>query len=368
MDIRLIRIKDLPDFLQSEEYQTMPVLPISRHRGLSHAYNPRAKPEEVALVLVYLEDRLMGYLGFVPDTIHLGEKSVNLGWMSCIWVSPNARGKGIAKAMLKKGFEAWEDHVIVTEFTEIAKNIYQRYGDFMDLDIKQGVRAYLRANLAYLLPAKKPAVGKIRSLLQLGDFLLNLPNELRIQIYKWIHTLNNVKIEYLSQIDASTETFIRQFQEGELFRRGATELNWMLQYPWVLSAPSKDEPANRYYFTSVAKRFDFMAMRIYDQTNSLAAVLILAIRNRNLKIPYAYFAPKHTDLVRKVILRHMIEMRLDMLTVYHPFLTEIFRNSRSPFYLVRPFSRHYLISTLFQNGLDGHPRAMQDGDGDCAFT
>ena len=227
MNIRLIRIKDLPDFLQSEEYQTMPVIPISRHRGLSHACNPRAKPEEVALVLVYVEEKLMGYLGFVPDTIHLDEQQFNLGWMSCIWVSPDARGKGIAKAMLKKGFEAWEDHVIVTEFTEIAKNIYQRYGDFMDLTISKGVRAYLCANLAYLLPSKRPALRQIRPILKGVDFLLNVPNALRLKIYAWTRKQQKGSIEYLSEIDAETEAFIRQYQEGELFRRGGqrTELD-----------------------------------------------------------------------------------------------------------------------------------------------
>lgn len=368
MDIRIIRIKDMEDFLHSEEYQQMPVLPISRHRGISHARNPRANPEEAALVLVYLEGNLMGYLGFVPDTIHLGDTTANLGWMSCIWVSPDARGKGIAKAMLKRGFEEWEDHVIVTEFTEIARNIYQRYGDFMDLAISQGVRAYLRANLAYLLPTKRVGFAGIRPLLRLVDWVLNLPISLRLWVYQRRHSTTELSYTYLSEIDAETERFIRQFQDGELFQRGAKELNWMLRHPWVLSAPSKDEPASRYYFTSVARRFDFLPIQISRSDGALAAVLILAFRDRNLKIPYAYFAESDLDLVLTVIDKHMIQMKLDMLTVYHPVLAQAIQKRKAPFYLVRPFRRHYLISTLFEQALSDHPRRMQDGDGDCAFT
>lgn len=368
MDIRIIRIKDLQEFLNSEEYQTMPVIPISRHRGLAHAYNPRAHPEEAALVLVYLDEQLMGYLGFVPDTIHVNGKSTNLGWMSCIWVSPDARGKGIAKAMLKRGFEEWENRVIVTEFTEIARNIYQRYGDFMDLRISQGVRAYMRANLAYLLPAKKPGLTRIRPFLKLLDASLNIVNDVRLKLLSVFQSQPSLHYEYVSEIDAQTESFIRSFQEGELFQRGMIELNWMLSYPWVLSAPGKDEPAKRYYFTSVVKRFDFLPIRLYDSEQRLVGLLILAIRDRNLKIPYAYFEEANRPLVLACILHHMKQMKLNMLTVYHPLLCKAIREESTPFYLIRPFSRHYLISTLFAEDLEHHPRILQDGDGDCAFT
>ncbi|MEM7373067.1 MAG: GNAT family N-acetyltransferase [Bacteroidota bacterium] len=368
MEIRIIRIKELPDFLNSEEYRNMPEIPISRHRGLSHAYNPRAKPEEAALVLVYIDTQLMGYLGFVPDTIYLEEAGINLGWMSCIWVSPDARGKGIAKAMLKRGFEEWENRVIVTEFTEIAKNIYERYGDFMDLTISNGIRAYMRANLAYLLPAKRPSLHKLKPLLRLIDGVLNLFHDFRLRIYQINYRKHQPTYEYLSEIDGPTEAFIRSFQKEELFRRGASELNWMLHHPWVLSAPAKDEPAQRYYFTSVANRFDFLAMRVYGPENRLAAVLIFAIRDTHLKLPYAYFSEADSELVLKVILHHMLQMRLDMLTVYHPVLTQAIRQYSTPFYLTRPFSRHYLISTRFEAGLRTHARTLQDGDGDCAFT
>ena len=53
--IRDITIGGLRDFIESPEYKQMPVIPITRHRGVSHIHNPMAGSDDKILFLAYDE-------------------------------------------------------------------------------------------------------------------------------------------------------------------------------------------------------------------------------------------------------------------------------------------------------------------------
>src|SRR5690606_13475622 len=165
MELREFTPKNLAEFLSSEEYKTMPVVPISRHRALSHIKNPRVSENDVILVLATVEGKMAGYLGVFADYIFLNEQKEKAGWLSCMWVDPEVRGQGIAKKLLNRVLERWENRILVTEFTPAAKGLYDRFGQFQDLKISEGLRCFLRFNLDELLPKKFPVLEKFKPLL-----------------------------------------------------------------------------------------------------------------------------------------------------------------------------------------------------------
>ncbi|MEM6347765.1 MAG: GNAT family N-acetyltransferase [Bacteroidota bacterium] len=365
--IKELRAADLQAYIYSAEYEQSPVLPISRHRALSHIANPRLQAEDVILLLAYNEENvLVGYLGVLPDEIFINGKHARGGWLSCMWVNPITRGQGIGGKLVAAALNAYDQRILVTEFTPAAKRLYDRAEAFVDLHQAVGLRGFLRFNTAKVLPRKKPLFQRLKPLLMLGDWLLNLPNDLRVKLKNY---RPNLHWEYVNELDDELENFLIARQNNQVFRRGQAEINWMLMQPWILSGPDQDDYSRRYHFSAVDERFDFMLLRLYRRTGELAGLLMLSVRNQHMKVPFLYVEEDLLPEVAKLIFKHMQQMKLNMLSVFHPALVAHIRANQHPFFHLRDLRRHYIIAKEFADDITAQGEiVIQDGDADCAFT
>lgn len=366
MNIECIKVGDLEAWTRSAAFRQLTVLPISRRRARSHACNPRAREEDVALVLAYLEQKLVGYLGMLPDAMIHDGQAKRFAWMSCIWVDPNTRGKGVAKALLRRGYEEWDQHLLATEFTAPAKSLYDKLGWFAPLTEKEGLRLYLRFNLAQLLPAKKPKLSVILPLLQLSDGFLNVLNAVRLAFVKQ-QVPETMQIQTAKQLSENDFQFIEKKQEEEFSRRGRAELNWILENPWLGSEAEDQEDAKGYHFSVYSPQFQFVVLRLQLHQETIA-VLILSLRDQALKVPYAWFDAQQASMVTLALSNYMLSQDLSILTLYQADLVAAFQKKSAPFFHKRTFKRPYLVTHRLQE--QGLPVSihLQDGDGDCAFT
>ena len=369
MELREFTPKTLADFIQSEEYARMPVVPISRHRAWSHIRNPRVSEDDVILVLAMVEGKMAGYLGVLADHIYLDGQKEKAGWLSCMWVDPEVRGQGIAKRLLNQVLERWDNRILVTEFTPAAKGLYDRSNQFQDLKISKGLRCFLRFNFDELLPKKFPALEKFKSLLSLKNDMLNFGNELRLKSWKSDHNLENIQVKTVEEIDEKLAEFISVRQENQLEKRNAKDLNWLLKNPWLLPNSEDDGTAKRYHFSAFAESFEQLPLTITDQRDNLLGFVMLAIRGNDLKVPYCYADQQNIGVVADVIIREMLNRKLRTLTVFQPALVAFFKQHPKPFIHLHPLNRHYIISKKFAELLKQQPEVViQDGDADCAFT
>jgi len=372
MLIKKIYQKDLQEFIESGEYQKSTYLPISRIRGLSQIKNPKAKPEDLLLVMIFENDEMQAYLGILPDELHFKDengqiKKEHAGWLSCIWVNPEKRGKGYAAALIKTVLEAWDKRILATEFTTAAKALYDKTEQFIDLSKPEGIRAYLKLNLSYLLISKnREKWSKFKLLLNLTDSLANLFLKLRLLFI----AKKKVNYNLVSEFDAEMEDFINKHREAnELTGRTIEDLKWMINNPWLKSGAKPDEESKRYHFSSVADFFAFKIMKVYDTNNKIAAILLLSVRDKNLKIPYAYLSPSSEGISILAVEQFMREQKLDMLTLFHPKLVNAFRQCSSACFMIRKMRRHFIISKEFEADLTSSKSiSLQDGDADAAFT
>jgi hypothetical protein len=363
MIIKEITAGELKDFIHSTEYKKLTVVPITRHRALSHINNPRVSPADVVLLLAYVDDKLAGYIGILADK--LITKDTRTGWISCFWVDDSTKGKGVAKVLLNKAFELWNNNLMVTQVPE-ARGTYIRSGLFMDPFTCKGIRGYLRFNLNELLPARNKKFKKFRGVLKATDRLLNVFNDLRIKL---ISEPQEGRFEYVNEIDAETDKFIKRFHGKNLTKREESELNWIIRFPWVLSAPVSDLTSKRYIFSSLDKQHSLMNIKIYDQTDNVKAFLMISVKGKNMKIPYCYFEPSDVGEVMKLIYLHMLKMNLNMLTTFNPLLREYMLSHKTPFIYKKEIIQEYFISKIFETSLGSlSEHSFQDGDGDCAFT
>lgn len=365
MRFQSIRIKELEDFVTSAQYKQAAVLPITQHRAYSQVQNPRAQPNDVALVLAYEGEELVAYLGVLPDTLYLGGQALRCGWMSCIWVDSNMRGRGLAKKLLYRVLEAWDNRILATDFTPAAKSLYDKTQQFADLSVRKGLRGYVRPDFAQLLARRSRIFKTLKPALHLLDRLLDLPNSLRLAF----HSSRCPPIRYVSTIDEEAWYFIQSLQSEELLRRGKKELEWIVRYPWLLSTPLEDTHSSRYYFSARAKNFQLWNIKVYDAQQRLAAFLMLSFRDGHLKVPYAYYRADGLALAAETIKAHLLKSGAKMLTVFQEELVQYFQSQRSPFFLTRRMEKGYLISKVFEAQLAKQGRfRLQDGDGDAAFT
>ena len=365
MQIREIQHHQLQEYIDSEEYKHTKHIAISTQRALSHIRNPRAKADDLVLVLIYEQEEMVAYLGVFPDDLHFSTGIEHVGWLSCMWVNPKMRGKGIAKKLINSVFEAWEYKILVTEFTPAAEGLYNRTEQFMDLAKPKGVRGYLRLNSAYLLSKKDPKWNKWKWFLGSIDMLFNMPNTLRLKL----NSFNCPTFEYVSEIDQEAWDFVEQHKSNELMDRNREDLQWMVNNPWLISSGIKDQNALRYSFSSTTTSFVFLNIKIYDKEMQMIGFLILSIRDKNMKIPYAYYKKGAEEAVMKVVYKHLFDLKLNMLTIFHSALVEQVKTKPSPFFLKRDFQRHYIIGKVLREQLEATPDfIIQDGDADAAFT
>ncbi|MCK9424021.1 MAG: GNAT family N-acetyltransferase [Bacteroidales bacterium] len=367
IDFKILNKEGLEKFINSDEYFRLKTLPITKHRAISHIKNPRADKDDILLILVYTENDIVGYLGVLPDRLFLSnEKSYKCGWLSCFWVDSSVRGKGIGEQLIRKALMLWDNKILSTEFVPLTKKIYNKTGAFGSPLIKSGIRLYIRMNLQTILPPKKRIFQKIKAFLKVIDAFLNSLLDLRFLFCK--NKLPPVKLEYVNHLDNETGKFISRFQDRALFKRGINELNWIIDYPWILSKPTKDFDSQRYYFSSVDKSFDFYCLKVRNNLDELVAFLILTKRNRILKLPYCYMEKGALTHVIKIIDIHILNWRIDTFSTFHPELVKYLSTKKTISIYKKKIERQYLISNVLNNIIKENKYNIQDGDADCAFT
>lgn len=365
MEIKKIHIKDLEAFVLSDEYLQMEVVPISKIRAISHANNPLAKPEDVALVLIYVEGKMEAYLGVLPDEIYPQGKAERCGWLSCMWVNPNLRGRGLAKKLINTVFEAWGYRILVTEFTPEAKGLYDSTKQFLDLAKPNGVRGYMRSNLHRLLPKRNPRWERATRLLKVVDAFLNFFMDSKLWFLKY---QPNLIAFPLSKPDSDCANLIKKVNALAFMRRGEQGMEWMSKYPWLTERPNEPGIERRYHFSTICKKFKCIQYKLMTKEGEIVAYLMISVRDGAMKVPYLYAEANVMPDVAKFIFQKLLEERCDTITVFHPLLRDYICQNKGPFFLKRQFQRHYIISKVFGEDWGGSPISIQDGDADCGFT
>ncbi|MEM1000192.1 MAG: GNAT family N-acetyltransferase [Bacteroidota bacterium] len=366
IELRSFNAAELARLVQAPEYRDWPHLPISIHRGISHAHNPRRSPDDVLLLLAYRGDTMVGYLGLLPDRLYFPEGTEKAAWLSCLWVDPAQRGQGISKKLVRRGLELYGGRILVTEFTVPAERLYDRLEAFTSLQIKEGARFYRRLDLAEILGKRGGIWAKIKGLLRGVDLLVNAVLDLRfageredLGAYTWEETAG---------IDPAAEAFIAEHRIGEeLFRREAEELNWMREYPWlVVGAP--DAMSRKYVFSSVADAHSTHFVRVKDRAGKLVMLFLFLRRNGNLKVNYFYAAPGREGDAVRILRQHLRKWRVKTLLLYQPALLRAIGSGRLGSLHRRPALRKYIIGKVLADRIAGREFVIQDGDGDCGFT
>ena len=367
MEIKAFTIRDLAKALDEDTLWQGPVLPITRHRALAQVNNPRAEPDDLALLVAYEDGAIVSYLGVLPDKIYVGDQEHKMGWVSCWWSDPNNRNPA-SLMLLMKALRAYPDGVGVCGLTKSAAEIYDRMPQFAPLQEIHGILGVVR-------PGGVPRAASQRyewleRYVPLFD-ALSAPLDWAVRGWQraWAGAAlrrDGLRFEYLPALDDEASRFIEAHRRSELLRRGKPELDWMLTHPWVLRAPLSDRNAGRYYFSSAAREFYFLCFKVFEKDGGMAGLVILRIRDDEMTVPYAYWRPGAERAVARAIALHLVRSGAKTFRMYNEDLIGIVRAHVKGLFVAVPLDKRAVLPKKF-GGIGSLGLCIQDGDADNAF-
>lgn len=353
MEFLYFNAAQLKDFISSARYRSFGFLPISAHRALSQVKNPRAKADDVLLILALEEGRLAGYIGILPDDIFIEGVAVHCGWLSTIFVSESFRGKGLSSKLLNEAYNSYSGNIFMNEFTPEAEKLYLKSGKFNYVTPLQGTTFYSRFSFAGLSFFHKKKWQRIIPFLKITDTFFNLIMD--------FPRFFNTKESPIFSYDKEVEEFIGRQKPRGSFLKSLNEIKWILENPWVLPGKKDD----KYRFSDFDDSFSYHFLKVYKD-KKLTAVIMLSERQKRARIHYV-FGDTGAEGIPEVLCRFLRTKKIEALLSYEK---EINTQLKKKFFLYKKERlRKFFISKDFQKKdkvIDSW--MVFAGDGDSIFT
>ncbi len=367
MEIKTFTVADLRTALLSEDFWLTKTLPITKHRALSYSRNPRADKDDPVLLVAYQDNQVIGYLGILPDKIFVNSAVYKFGWLTSWWVNPSCAMTGVGAVLLFKALNAYHQHLGVSGGSKEARKSLHASQKFIALKPLKGLEIRFRFNVTGAVCRKLPTLKMLRVLFKLFDVMLDEIVNFRYFFWKRRDNIcRRLTFEYISTIDEETDQFIHRHHQHDLTRKGKIDLNWIMMYPWILSAPLKDSAGKRYYFSSRAERFFYLGVKVFEQNNEMAGFFMLKVRDDRMSVVYSYFESQHALAIAAAVVYHALAMDVSALSLYDESLAKSFSKLRCPHGSAKAVSRGFSLSKAFADiPLAGY--RIHGGDGDLAF-
>lgn len=365
IQITEITVAQLPDFVGSSDWQRLNPKPVTLLRAISQFHNPRANPNDIALIIATENNELIGLVGILPDLLN-GRPEKKAYSNTCWWVHPE-KGKQLAVPLFLKAFAACGQRMFMTDCTPHTIHILQKTNWFVCPSASQGMRGFLKFNLNELLPAKIPSLRKLAPILKLTDRVLNL---LIIPWKEFVRkrlTKNPFQAEIVDVLDQELCQFIEAHSQNEFTRRTGKEIEWILKFPWIKQKRNSpaESPVN-YPFSYLVENFEQYLLRI-TESGKTTGLLLISVRDGHMKVPYAYFDEVNASQVITTINLQALMKNVTTLTIFNPALVQQAEKEANPFIFRKKIKRLIAVSKSLADEYQEFP-VLQDGDGDVVFT
>jgi GNAT superfamily N-acetyltransferase len=365
INIKKICISELKQFVYSDGYTNMPIVPISRHRAISYIQNPRSLPTDVVLYLAYIDERLVGYRTVFPDTIWVGNNPVKVGWLSGNWVDPNFRRKGIASTLFESAYEDWNQKLLFTNYAEESKAVYDKSCRFINVHTINGIRLYFRPFLTSILCPKGKLYRKMKPIWQVADFILSVFNPLPL-ISLLLKQQKSISYEYLGTPDDELISYFEKSTQITPTKRTGKDLQWILNHPWLVSSPLGDRIGKKYFFSSSPVRFETLLVKVC-RDKELLGFFFANLNGRYFTTPYIFCNDGEERTFAIALLKHAFKMNALRLTTFHQSIAMELKGLWPFCWLSLSQHRKFFATSQLADNL-ADKMVFLEGDGDCAFV
>lgn len=359
MLIKPLKIKDLLSYIESDEFKNSRHIPISSIRARSQCHNPKANPDDTALIIAYEGNEIIGYIGLLPDQA----TEAKIFWNSCWWADAD-KGRYAAIPLLLAAIKASRGNLLITDLTGHTSKLIKQLSFFKFSKPIQGIKLFLNFRLHEILPTRVQWTSRFRVLLRFADAVLNAFVKPFFQKEKSLP--GYVRVEYVRRFDQEMAAFIEKVRMDEFISRSVVDLNWILEHPWI-QGPDQDKKQEtpRYHFSSFEKGFDYRLLKCYKE-KELFAVLLFRRRGGHILLPYCYFAQEDARVVMDLIRKLLQDWKAVTFESYHPFLVPLLKRGQGSIFK-REVKKDFVYHKTMEPMIPFKP-CLQDGDGDVVFT
>ncbi|MBR1835616.1 MAG: hypothetical protein IJ785_08985 [Bacteroidales bacterium] len=344
VEIRTFTVGQIGQWLEGDDGSGLSESVITRTRARAIVHNPYAKPDDPVVATVIAEGETVAFTALFPDRVG-GELYY---WFSTLWCHPDHRGKGYALIAVGTLMEHYTPARCLDSWAaDETIEIFKYFGHQTH---------YFPQYKHTLATFKHPTLKQIASYsLHRGWKPLSRRKRLKAQPETKDYT-----IQYVDNIDPETAQLIHTHSGKDLLPRSAEMLDWIMQHPFLHTAPLADRTASTNPFPDNVGRYWISGVKII-RDNKPVAFYIIRQADSELSIKYLYYCPEHKEAAFGSIIGHILQLQA------HSFTT---RSKDLSDYVVRLgiFSKattipiSYSLPTSFP--LPPHA-AAQGGDGDA---
>jgi GNAT superfamily N-acetyltransferase len=352
----------IEEFIDSEQYRTMPVIPVSPHRALSWLRNPRMDPQDILMYLLFDGSDLAAYRCILPDR----HSDIRFGWLSGNWVDPARRRQGLASRLFDEAFRDWGHQLMYTNYAPESKAVYDKTGRFALYLEKEGARYYQRAESAKLLGHRNAVTRLARPLLRMADGIINAWQDVRISALQQKTKHDFPHAEAVTSVDPTSIDLMQRNHRLGFGMRDLASFDWITSHPWVVEGENLDD---RYFFTWVVPRYMNTCLKIRNEQDRLVGFLMLSVVGEKMSVPYACFSEEAAADVCRILEHYLLAERISYITTYNPEVMSLMEKSRTPFlWKHRMYQKFFATEELISQLPEAKQIFFQDGDGDVVFT
>jgi len=353
---------ELRELIESDFFKKLNKIPISRHRAGSHINNPYCADDDILLWAAFENETLAGYSSVLPDRIAFNGREEKIYWTSSTWREENMRKTTLAAELLFKIFERYKNRVFVTDLLPQFEKAYSKLRIFKFPETEIGITFFRNSAFSQAIEIHFP---KLKLIMPIYSLLEKCFNFTLFSVRKL--TAKKIKMDFniieSAVFDTEFDDFIKQYCiENRLVERDSVYFDWIVKYPWVLQGKPNDE-SRRYYFSSVADRFEYHSMKIYNK-QKLAGFMFLKIRDKRISVSFSYLNNVCVKDAAAGILHLASTKDSDVITVFDKKLISELRKRRTKYIFAKKTEKKY----YFPRNFNITSSFFQEGDGDIVFT
>ena len=362
MRIEKYNASRLKEFMESEQYQTMPVIPVSLLRARSWLKNPRMDPEDILMYLLFDGEDLAAYRCILPDR----HADIRFGWLSGNWVDPDRRRQGLASRLFEEAFADWGHQLMYTNYAPESKAVYDKSRRFALYQERQGIRYYQRAVSAELLGNRNTIFRTVRPVFKIADGIINTWQDFRIGTVQKKLKPEYLNVEPVHSVDHASIDLMEQHNRLGFSLRDLDVFDWIRNYPWIKAGKKKNE---KYFFTLIVPRNQNIYLKVWNNEGELVGFLMLSIVGEKMTLPYACLQEEAARTAIQILDHYLSSEKISYITTYNPEMIKLLENSRTPLLgSRRMYQKYFATHELIRQLPDGNKIFFQDGDGDVVFT
>ena len=361
MEITNYNKKRLQELIDSPFYAQLDYVPISYLRAASQIANPYADENDILLWVIYTDKQLVGYLGALPDRFKLNQKELKIYWLSCLWIAPGYRGKDIKDKLLQAAIDFYGYSIAITNVLYFLERPYQRLGIFQATQNNFGKSFYINPQFSDLIFAKYPKIKAIKPLYDTLESTLTKLLKIRKLFYK--KQQHDIHLEENFQIDEELTDFLDHFstQSKDIVRK-KEHFEWIAKHPWMRVGEA-DSESKKYYFSSIAKSFNYFGFKLYDN-EKFSAFCLVKERDKNVSTCYIDAGKKDKPMLAEYILDWAINQNYNTIFSMDKIISRHLEKKKRNFILIREVRRPYLLP----KEMDISSGKFQFRDSDVEFT